>query len=175
MKYAKDFAAFTRGSDEPPAEVSKRLLQQVHARMTPSFLKLLPKILILHLLSAVLSLSICEQFGFRLIGEGPGLMGTFASLGTYGCMAACGFVFLGLSLLLCGLFLEFEDLSFLRKRRFAVVGVLSFASLLSFLAGQGFVVIGSALAWGAGSMLGGLAILEAASWLRLRLHIKRMH
>jgi hypothetical protein len=164
-----DFDEFKNSdSIRPPDPLSKRILERVRHDLNPSGWKVFSKLSLIHFFTAAFTLSICPQFGFRLFGDGMGLMGYFMRLGDYGCMVACGSIFLGSSIFVAMLLLRPEEIRVIRGNRLLELGALTLLSLGFFLMIHAEVVIGFALAWAVGSLLGGLVTLEIAWGVRYR-------
>ena len=99
MKKNDDFKSFIQNDDASHyiPGISRNILSRVHADLNPSAYFVFSKLLIIHVFSALVTLSMCPQFGVRLLGEGMGLMHTFMILGPFGCLVACGMFFTGTS------------------------------------------------------------------------------
>lgn len=152
-----------------PAALSERVLSQVHAALHPSPVQVLVRLAGLHLLAGLVTLSLCPQFGFRLLGRGMGLMEAFMLLGPTGCMALCGTFFVGATLLLAALALRPEEVRVLRRNCWAAAGALVLLSLAFFVMVDARLVLEtSLLAWLAGAFGGGVASLELAWRARRR-------
>ncbi len=153
----------------PPRAVSEQIIARVRAELDPSTWQVFAKLSLIHLGTALLTLSICPQFGFRLFGEGMGLMGYFMSFGDLACAATCGFFFLSSSLLVAALVLRGPEIRALRRHRFAELLALTGLSLGFFLMrAPSEIVLGFTAAWAAGSILGGWLTLELAWVLNRR-------
>lgn len=169
-KWISDFEEFKNSpSITPPRGISEKILDTVEKDLKATPWKVFSKLSLIHLASALFTLSICPQFGFRLFGDGMGLMGHFMHLGPYGCMMACGFFFVGMSLLFASLLLKPYELLAIRKHRLAEIGGLAFISLGFFIMiDPESVVFSFALAWALGSIAGGIAVLELGWMLKAR-------
>lgn len=153
----------------PPARILSRLQETIHHDLKLTPWRVFSKLAGVHLISALLTLSVCPQFGMRVAGKGMGLMEMFMHLGTYGCMIACGFFFVGMSLVLAALLLKPFELLAIRRHRLAEIGSLVLLSLGFFaMAAPEEILFGLALAWAIGAMAGGFLILEFG-W-RVRRH-----
>ena len=168
---SRDFEDFKKGEPvTPPTAVSENLLAKVYHDLNPSSWKVFSKLALIHFFTAAAMLSVCPQFGFRLFGKGMGLMGYFMHFGEYGCMLACGSIFLSSSVLIAMLLLRPEEIRVIRNNRLLELGALTLLSLGFFImVSAAEIVFGFALAWVLGSLLGGILTLEAAWIVRLRL------
>lgn len=164
----KDYQEFLQAeSVSPPKGLGENIFKAVSADLTPSAWKVFSKLSLIHFLSALLTLSICPQFGFRVFGSGHGLMGVFMNLGPYGCMAACGSFFLGTSVLAAVFTLQTEEIKTLRKYSWVQIATLAMLSFGAFLMiGAEEIVFSFALTWIAGTFLGAFSILELGWFVR---------
>jgi hypothetical protein len=153
----------------PPQGISERIFARVHMDLNPSAWKVFSKLSVIHFVTALATLSVCPQFGFRLFGQGMGLMGYFMHLGEVGCTVACGTFFLGSSVLVAMMLLRPEEIRAIRSHRLLGLGALTLLSVGFFIMLQADFVLGFYLAWAVGSLLGGILTLEAAWLIRLRL------
>ncbi len=166
----KEFEEFKNAeSMSPPLGISEQILTRVRTDLHPSAWKVFAKLSTIHFITALVTLSICPQFGFRLFGEGMGLMGYFMHFGEVGCTIACGSFFLGSSILVAMMVLRPEEIRVIRGHKLLELGALTLLSIGFFIMLQAEFVLGFFLAWAVGSLLGGILTLEAAWLIRLRL------
>lgn len=145
----------------PPVRLSDEIRKVVAKDLNAMPWKVFSKLALIHLVSALLTLSFCPQFGFRVFGEGMGLMENFMGFGAYGCMLACGFFFMGSSLLMAALVLKSYELMAIRRHRFAEIGSIVLLSMGFFImVGAEEVLTGYTLAWMTGAIAGGVTLLE---------------
>lgn len=156
------------GEFTPPPIVSEAILARVESDLNPSAWRVFSKIAAVHFLVGLVTLSLCEQLGVRLLGEGAGLMHYFMVLGPHGCMAACGAFFIGSSLLLGSWILSPDEVRALRRHRWLQVAALVLLSLGALVMADAEIVLGFALAWILGSWLGGVGMLELGWIMRFK-------
>jgi hypothetical protein len=154
----------------PPAGLSKWILSRVRAGLTPSAWKVFGKLSMVHFFVGLVTLAICPQFGFRVFGDGVGLMSYFQALGHYGCMIACGAFFLGLSIAVASIVLRPEEVRVLRRTELLQIAAMISLSLGVFIMAGAEIVVGFGLAWVAGSFLGGIAAIELV-WAYRKAHV----
>lgn len=167
-------------SAEPSASPLLRptaLFTEVHRDLNPAPGNVFLKLIAIHVVTSIATLSICPQFGFRLFGEGMGLMHYFMALGERGCLVACGTFYMGATLAVAGFILRGEELRTIRQNRALVLGALALLTFGVFVMADAAFELQLALgfsftvAWFVGTAIGGLGFLEA-SW-RFRFQMAR--
>lgn len=157
----KEFNEFKNSNKEPlPSSLSLNLFHRVNDDLNPSWVRVLGKLSVGHVLSALVTLSVCPQFGFRLFGEGHGLMHVFMELGKVGCPLVCGTFFLGTSILISTFLLSRDELRKLRRSRSLVLTSLVFVSLGFFKIMDGEFFLEFSILWTLGALFGGWIFLE---------------
>ena len=170
-KFKNEFDQFIASNEEfPPPAISERILVEVRKDLNPSPFVVFSKLVAIHSLTALVTLSVCPQFGFRILGDGMGLMRIFMSLGRYGCLIACGAFFTGSSLLLAATLLKVEEVRVLRKYRVTELGSLALLSLGFFIMRDAELFLGLTFSWLFGAWIGSLISLEIGWSLRRRAH-----
>ncbi len=166
--YTEEFARFQASTAVTPrADLSARIRAEVARDLQPSLVAVFTKVLGIHVVAAVATLSICPQFGIKLGAEGMGLMHYFMGLGEMGCRAACGFFFMALSLGLSAALLRAPEVRQLRRKWWIESLFLILASLGFFVMIAPEEVLGLlAVGWIAGGMMGSWIALEAIWKLR---------
>ncbi len=163
----KEFMEFAAHSDtQPPREISERIYARVRADLGLSATAVFTKMVAIHVLSGLVTLSICPQFGFRVFGEGMGLMHYFMRFGSTGCMLACGAFFTGLSVMSAALVLGREEIQRVRNHRLLNLGSLTLLSLGFFIMVDAQLLFGLAATWIVGSLAGSWLSLELGWFLR---------
>lgn len=166
-KFQQDQHEFFTASSEPLVPPTT-LMRQVQRDLATSPAEVFTKLAAIFLCSSAATLTVCPQFGVRLLGEGMGLMHAFMFFGTYGCLVACGAFFLGSAFFMAGLILRGEELRLLRRHRWLTATALTALALGFFLMISTEIVLGLAFAWFIGALLGGTAMLELSWSLRFR-------
>lgn len=163
----RDFKEFIEGPAlAPPKTIREQLFQMVERELNPSSWLIFGKMTLIHFLTSLFTLSICPQFGLRVFGEGLGIMRWFLKLGTYGCSALCGALFVGASLFLGSLVLKIEEIRVLRSHRFLQILTLALLSLGGFIMAEAEILWIFGLVWTLGSLVGGIGMLEIGRWIR---------
>jgi hypothetical protein len=157
----KEFCAWHPNSSvRTPRPLREGILASVRADLEPSGSRVLAKLGVVHLLTSFATLSICPQFGVRLFGEGMGIMHYFTAFGEPGCSLACGFFFLGATLLAAALVFSRAEWRQLRSRRFWSLTALVLPSIAFFKLMGGEFPLAFSLAWLVGAFACGLTMLE---------------
>ncbi len=165
-----DFQDFMEAeSINPPRELQDKIFTRVHRDLNPNAWFIFSKLSLIHLTVGLVTLSLCPQFGVRIFGEGLGVMRFFLPFGTYGCISLCGAFFVGASLFASSIFLRPEEIRVLRGHRLLQISALTLLSLGAFIMLDAEILVGFALAWIVGSILGGIAMLELGRYVRFNL------
>lgn len=166
----KEFDEF-KGSDgiAPSTSVTQAVFAQVHRDLNPSAWKIFGKLSLIHCCVGAVTLSICPQFGIRILGNGMGLMTQFMRFGDYGCSVACGSFFMGMSVLVATFLLRSEEIKVLKQNQLLEFGALTLLSIGAFLMFHAEILVGFAVAWFLGTILGGSFTFEIARLIRKRL------
>ena len=148
------------------------VLDKIHAQIRaerPTIAATALKLFAIHVVSSVLTLTVCPQFGFRLFFQGHGLMEFFMRAGSQGCFLFCGGFYLGTSFLLARFLLDYDSWVLIRKVRVLFAGVLALVSMgvLSMLGSALSFELG--LMWFLGTYLGAwLASLPSPARFKAR-------
>ena len=156
-RFKKDFDDFITSD---ASELPKRLDQSTRAlilnELNPSWSRISIKILFIHTLISIITLSVCQQFGVRLFFDGAGLMNAFMNFGYVGCMAACGAFYIGSTYLLLPILLNIDEARKLKSQLWWQPGALAAISL-AFLSSVGEALpLIAAAAWLISAWLTGL-------------------
>lgn len=162
----QDFLKST--GSRPSRNITEQIFASVRTDLNPNAYRLFAKLLMIHTVTAVATLSVCPQFGFRILSEGMGLMHVFMAFGTYGCFVACGSFFMGTSLLIASLALKPGEIQKIRRNRWLMTGTLTLLSLGVFTMVGPELVFSLTLPWLLGSLIGSIVTLELGWQLRVR-------
>lgn len=149
----KDFESFLESGH---AQLEASSLDHLKKELFPSFWQVALKLGLIHLLSSLLSLMACPQFGLRIFFNGHGLMKYFMHAGDVGCFAFCGAFYLGTTLWLAKIFLGEFEWALIRRNSFLGLGSLTLISLGALLMFTGEEIrFEVALIWILGALVGG--------------------
>jgi len=144
----------------PTERPAPDLMAAVKRDLEPGFLEMGVRCGGLHVVSTLISLSVCPQFGVGPWGGGHGLMGYFMSLGDIGCAIACGSFYMGMTALLGRAVFNPDQRRALRAQGWLQFSWLVAASWgLFMLGGQaGAVSLGYGASWAAAAFMTGYLI-----------------
>ncbi|MBL7714562.1 MAG: hypothetical protein JNL01_03780 [Bdellovibrionales bacterium] len=163
----KDFEEFRKSGQTPPPALSEAIRFRVDSDLNPSIARVFSKIALIHFFTALFTLSVCPQFGFKLFGSDPGLMHYFMALGETGCAIACGSFFVGTSLAVAILILSQDELRHLRRNRFLELGALVLLSMGAFvMRDPSTTLTGFGVAWLFGALMTAGATVEVGWAIR---------
>jgi hypothetical protein len=165
---SKDYLEFLNSEGFAPSlALTEKLKNNIFQDLHPNFWLVLSKLALIHLVSAVVTLSLCPQFGFGLFGVEMGLMHFFNLFGDYVCFALCGAFFIGMTLLIASFLLRPEETRQIRKYWPLQISALILLSLGFFIMVEAEIIFGFASLWIFGSLFGGFAFMELGWWMRL--------
>lgn len=147
---------------KPPESLRASVFSSVYADLQPSSQRVLAKLGIVHVVTSFATLSICPQFGVRLLGDGMGLLHYLMPLGEWGCALACGSFFLGASLLVASVLFSRAEWRKLRSQTWLAIVAMVLPSIGFFRFMDGEFFLGFSIAWLLGAALAGLVVVEGA-------------
>lgn len=148
----KDFETFTTG--EHPAG-SSFILEKIHSQLElPSPWKAATKLGVAHLISSVVILSTCAQFGVRLFFPGHGLMHYFMQISPTFCLSFCGALYLASTFLLARLLLTRDEFLVIYRSKILSILSLCLVSLGGFALVSHEVTFQAGLLWLFGAIVG---------------------
>lgn len=169
----EEFRNFLEAEEmHPPKELRETLLSRIQRDLNPSFANVFLRVLALHGVLSLVTLSICSQFGLQFFPL-LDLMNSFMAVAghTY-CMAFCGALFVGASSLSLSFVLTPEQVKVLRKNSLLQFSILSFLSLGVFLFFGAEILLIPASLWLVGALTAGILSVEIGwnvrAWFRKR-------
>ncbi len=168
-EWLKDYQDFI---DADKTSVSKEATDGVFSKLqnllNPSAWIVFLKILSIHLVTGVISLSFCHQFGLNPFNTKYSLADWFMSVGGHSiCMIGCGVTFVSISLFAAGYFLTVEEVNALKRNEFLQNFSLGLISLGAFAAFGAELAIGMAGLWLLGSVIGGFIATLTISKIKM--------
>lgn len=143
--------------------VDEKILKTVHDRLHPKTGLLIGKVFLTHMITAVLTLSVCPQFGFKMFKLPINLMHTFMVFGLPICNFLCGLFFTATSMAVASLVLNRDEVRALRYRKALAASVLLLGSIGFFGIMNPNLFIEFSLLWLLGAVMGIVGTLEISS------------
>lgn len=162
-EWLKDYQDFI-DSDKTsiPQEVTNGVLSKIQNLLNPSAWSVFFKILGIHLVTGLVSLSFCHQFGLNPFNTKYSLADWFMSVGGHHfCMLGCGVLFVGGGILAAGYFLTVEEIKALKRTEFLQNLSLGLISLGLFAAFGVEMILSIAGLWLLGALIGGFIATTA--------------
>lgn len=132
-KIRDEFKEFLQGGDLPSKEFDTQFLQIMRTKMQPNIAQVWPKFVFAQLAAALITLTVCPQFGVGPLGGGHGLGHVFMSFGEAACAAFCGAFFLATGTLAAVMMLKKGERREVFNYRFRILGAVSVMSFLTLM------------------------------------------
>lgn len=120
MKIDKEFLEFMNHSETPNEALKENILSEITSDLKHFKLHTISKFVFLQALSALVTLSVCPQFGVGFI-KGHGIGHYFYSLGEWACALLCGLIFMGISVSLSYLLLQRGEKYLVSRFKFSII------------------------------------------------------
>lgn len=143
--------------------IHEKILKTVHQELHPKLSHLIGKLFFIHFLTAVVTLSVCPQFGFKAFKLPINLMHSFMFFGLPICNFLCGLFFTTTSMLVASLVLKRDEVRALKYQKMLASGALLLSSIGFFSIMNPNLFIEFSLMWLAGAVLGIVSTLEISS------------
>jgi hypothetical protein len=117
-----------------PNQLNHKILTEIKSRVNPDLKVLFLKLFTVHLVTALLTLSICPQYGSAVFKTSFNLMDAFMKIGPSFCDFACGAFFTTTSIISALIILSRAELRVLRHKKIL-------ASLTIILSSLGFLLM----------------------------------
>ena len=157
----QDFHDFLSGKKQGPSEqTSQQVLNLIHRDLEPQHKIIFLKILAIQAFIGALTLLLCPQFNFSLSNNYQVFHFFHKNFGHYGCMAACGSVFLGSGAVFASSLLSYSEIQKIKQTKILYYLTFSGMTVLSFLFIGAEIYLDAALFWMLGASTGGLLSFE---------------
>lgn len=162
-EWLKDYQEFIDAAETSvPKEVTEGVFSRIKNLLSPSAWTVFFKILGIHLVTGVVSLSFCHQFGLNPFNTKYSLADWFMTVGGHHfCMLGCGTLFVGGGILAAGYFLTIEEIKALKRTEFLQNLSLGLISLGLFAAFGVEMILSIAGLWLLGALIGGFVATMA--------------
>lgn len=112
-----------------PNQLNQKILSEIKSRLNPDLKILFLKLFIIHLSTAVATLSICPQFGVAIFRTNLNLMDVFMKISPHFCDFACGAFFTMASITSALVILSRDELRMLRHKQLLAALVMTLSSI----------------------------------------------
>lgn len=146
-----------------PPSLNEKILKDVHEKLHPNLSYLIGKLFFVHLITAVATLSVCPQFGFKIFKLPINLMHTFMVFGMPVCNFLCGLFFTATSMLVASLLLKRDEVRALKYQKTLASSFLILSSIGFFGIMNPNLFIEFSLLWLLGAVVGVVLTLEVSS------------
>lgn len=172
-EWSKEYRYFLESPRSAPSiDVTSFIKKSLDEDLNPRAFKVFSKLFVIHFISGAITLFYCPQFGVSIHGKKSFLLSLFSGFGEYGCMVACGALFLGGTGLVAALLLRSQEIRVIRKSRTLQWALLAFLSLGTFLSvreAEHAIPLSLIAAWVAGALFGGFFTFQLAWFARNRI------
>ena len=151
-----------------PSSLNEKIKSHVHNELHPKLSYLIAKVFAIHVGTAVLTLSLCPQFGFKFFNLPFNLMNSFMIFGMPFCNFLCGLFFTSTSMMMVSFLLKRDELRALKFQKSLTTGFLILSSLGFFSIMNPTLFLEFSFLWLFGAILGVIITLETSSRLLAR-------
>jgi len=164
----KEWQEFTNSTSQIPSDLVSNLQNQINEKLNPAKHILFAKLALVQAFIGTLTLLFCPQFKFSLTANDQLYHYFHYTFGHYGCMVACGALFLGSGMIFAGFILNEDEIRNIKKSRTLFISAISGASLTIFMLIGAEVYLDMAMYWIVGTLIGGLLSFETSSILKIK-------
>lgn len=155
-------------NDRIPASLNEKILNDIKTRLNPDLKIIFLKLFIVHLITAIITLTICPQFGFQLFRSQINLMNVFMKLGNHFCDFACGTFFTATSIFVATFIISRDEIRVLKFHRIMTVLSIVLTSIGFFVIMNPQLFFELSILWILGAMSGAFVTLEIGASIQLR-------
>lgn len=146
-----------------PNHISEKILSTVHEKLHPKLSHLILKLFAVHMATAVVTLSVCPQFGFKIFSLPVNLMNSFMMFGMPACYFLCGLFFTGTSILMASIVLKRDEIRALKFHKTLATLALLLSSIGFFAIMNPHMFLEFSMLWLIGAITGVVMTLEVSS------------
>lgn len=132
--WEKDYLEFAQADQMiPPGRLTEKVFQTVRRDLNPSGKWVFGKVGLVHLVTGVMTLLFCPQFGIGWTESSHHFFHSLQNINLYLCSFVCGSIFLGSGSLVSAMVLRPEEFKILRSLKvvhFPLIALLGLAGLL---------------------------------------------
>lgn len=151
-----------------PPHINEQILKEIYERLHPKTSHVILKIFSVHLMTAVLTLSICPQFGITFFKSPFNLISTFMIFGMPICNFLCGLFFTTASIVVASFILKRDEMRTLKYNKILVTAALLLSSIGFFSIMNSTFFLELSLLWLIGATMGIIMTLEISGRILTR-------
>ena len=151
-----------------PNHLNEKILADIHGKLKPKLSSLLAKVFFIHIMTAVVTLSLCPQFGFKLFKLPVNLMHSFMAFGMPVCNFLCGLFFTATSIIVASFILNRDELRVIRFQKSLLSATLLLSSIGFFSIMNPNLFLEFSFLWLLGAVVGIVLTLKISFSLRMQ-------
>lgn len=151
-----------------PSTLSEKIKATIHEEIHPKMSYLIAKLFAIHIATAVITLSVCPQFGIRAFKFSFNLMHSFMIFGLPVCNFLCGLFFTATSMAIASVMLKRDEVRALKYKKSLTSASLILSSVGFFSIMNPTLFLEFSLMWLLGAIFGVVVTLETTNRFLLR-------
>jgi hypothetical protein len=146
-----------------PTNINEKILTEIHGRLHPKLSHVILKLFSVHLATAVLTLSVCPQFGLKFFKLPVNLMNSFMVFGMPACYFLCGVFFTATSIAMAAMVLKRDEIRALKYNKILAASALILSSIGFFFITSPNFFLEFSMLWLIGAITGVVMTLEVSA------------
>ena len=151
-----------------PIHIDQKILNDIQGRLHPKLTHVILKLFSIHLLTAVMTLSVCPQFGMKLFKIPVNLMHSFMVFGMPICYLLCGIFFTATSVMMAAFVLKRDEIRSLKYNKTLATSALILSSIGFFFIMSPNFFLEFSIMWLIGAIIGVVMTLEISAKILAR-------
>jgi hypothetical protein len=151
-----------------PDQINEKILSSIHEKLHPKLSHLILKLFSVHLATALITLSVCPQFGFKIFKLPVNLMHSFMIFGMPTCYFLCGLFFTATSTIMAAIVLQRDEIRALKFHKTLAAAALILSSIGFFGIMNPNFFLEFSMLWLIGAITGVVITLEVSSRILAR-------
>lgn len=147
------------------AIMNEKIIEDIKSRIMPDIKRIFLKIFLVHLATALVTLSICPQLGVTSFNTGINISHLFMTFGKIGCDLFCGFFFTSASISISLFFLSRDEIRFIKHRKSYLASVFVLFSIGLLLMFNSKLFVELSIIWLIGTLFGVVSTIEIGAYL----------
>jgi hypothetical protein len=150
--------------------LSSKILSTIKDKIRPDVKLVFLKLFLVHLVVALMTLSVCPQFGISLLKTNIDFSHYFLLFGERGCELICGFIFTSTSIAVSFLFLTRDEVRFLKFNKIYLASIFILVSIGLLLMFNSQLFVELSILWLFGTFAGVVGTLEIGAFILRYVH-----